>query len=543
MLQELRLKDFVLIREAHISFKPGFTVLTGETGAGKSIFMQALGLLLGRRGGPHLIRPGAEAAVVEAVFFGGQTLAKRLEAMGLEPCEEMILRRVIASKSRLYVNGSPANLQMVSRLTQGLILLASQHEHQILARPEDRLKILDQYGGLKDLVLAYQRAFEEYRRSLAAYEDLAQRMGQLERERDFLRFQIQEIESLNPKPGEDKALMEERSLLRNLHKLQRLVGEGVGQINSALEGLSWARKNLSEAQALDARMNEMVSRLENIFYELEDISFGLQDYLSQLPHEGDKLEEIESRLAELERLKRKYGGSLNDVLAQLKELKEMYAQLEYGEEELEKRKQELDHKTKETLALARTLSERRKEAAQGLSKAVRERLSQLGLKGTRFLVEVRSAPLAADNLGPQGLDQVEFMVATNPKAPLRPLSMVASGGELSRIFLALKVVVARDQEAQLFLFDEIDAGIGGLTASKVGALLRELAQKAQVICITHLPQIAVLADHHLVVEKRIEEGEALTQVRVLSQQERVQEIARMLGQEDAQELAQKMLQS
>jgi len=542
MLLELRFKDFVLIPEAHLILAPGFTVLTGETGAGKSLLMQGLSLLLGARGGPHLIRLGAEEAVVEAVIVGGEVLARRLSEMGYEPVEEVLLRRVITkTKGRVYINGSPATLQMLSRLTEGLILLASQHEHQLLANPEDRLRLLDQFAGVGGLLARYQEAFKAYRQVLQEYQALAEKLGRLEKERDFLRFQIEEIEAVAPVPGEDKALSEEREVLRNMARLQELLGQAVEDLESSVSATSRAKKNLSSAAEFDHRLDPLVERLEGLFYELEDTLFSLRDHLGGLSADEGRLEEIEERLDKLNRLKRKYGQTLEEVLTQLEVLKEEYQQLELGEEGLRELGFTLKEREEKALSLAKELSVKRKEAGRRLSQAVMERLAALGMAEACFVVEVKSEKAGAAALGPWGLDRVEFLVATNPKAEPRPLTKVASGGELSRIFLSLKTALSEDQKTQVLIFDEVDAGIGGLTAAKVGAMLKELSRHQQVICVTHLPQIAALADHHFVVEKESDAEEARTKIKALSPEERVEEIARMLGEKEARELAAKML--
>lgn len=543
MLLELRLKDFVLIPEAHLIFAPGFTVLTGETGAGKSLLMQGLSLLLGARGGSHLVRPGATEAIIEAVIAGGELLAERLSEMGYEPAEEVVLRRMISpQKSRVYINGSPATLQMLARLTEGLILLASQHEHQLLAHPEDRLRLLDQFAGVDALLSRYKEAFFAYREALRDYQALSEGLGRLEKERDFLRFQIEEIEAVAPLPGEDQALEEERAILRNMAKLKALLGQAVETLEVGVSTISQARKNVSSAAVLDIRLKHLSERLEGLFYELEDLSFSLQDHLGGLSPDEARLEEIEERLDKLHRLKRKYGGNLEEVLAQLETLKAEYHRLEHGEENLKALEASLKEREEAALRLALKLSERRREAAGRLSQVVKARLTSLGMSEARFLVEVQSASPEARALTATGLDRVEFLVATNPQAEPRPLTKVASGGELSRIFLSLKTALSEDQAAQVLLFDEVDAGIGGLTATKVGEMLKELARHQQVICVTHLPQIAALADHHFVVEKESDAREARTRIRLLCREERIEEIARMLGQKEARELAAKMLE-
>jgi len=376
---------------------------------------------------------------------------------------------------------------------------------------------------------------------LQEYQALAEKLGRLEKERDFLRFQIEEIETVAPVPGEDKALSEEREVLRNMAKLQELLGQAVEDLEGGVSATSQARRNLSSAAEFDHRLNPLVERLEGLFYELEDTLFSLRDHLGGLSADEARLEEIEERLDKLNRLKRKYGQSLEEVLAQLKALKEEYQQLELGEEGLRELEATLKEREEEALSLAKELSVKRKEAGRRLAQAVMERLATLGMAEARFIVEVKSGKTDAAALGPLGLDRVEFLVATNPKAEPRPLTKVASGGELSRIFLSLKTALSEDQKAQVLIFDEVDAGIGGLTAAKVGAMLKELSRHQQVICVTHLPQIAALADHHFVVEKESDAEETRTMIKALSPEERVEEIARMLGEKEARELAARML--
>ncbi len=544
MLIELRFKDFVLIREANLLFDQGFTVLTGETGAGKSLLMQGLHLLLGARGGPHLIRPGAKEAIIEGVIFGGELLAQRLSEMGYEALEEVVLRRIISqTKSRIYINGSPANLQMLSRLTGGLILLASQHEHQLLARPEDRLHLLDEFAGVRELLNTYQKAYKAYRRLKRDYNDLAERLSRLEQERDFLRFQIQEIEEASLVPGEDDALAEERMLLKNMARLKELVGQIIYDLEKATEFLSNARRRLFSAAEIDHRLRDNAQRLEGFFYEIEDEFFSLQQYLSGLSADETRLEEIEERLDKINRLKRKYGRSIEEILARLASLKKEYDDLESGEDRLEELDIELKKQEETTFSLAKQLSSLRKRAAHKLSQEVTLRLSSLGMSGARFKIDVRNVRgKDVEALGLFGFDRVDFLVATNPQAELRPLMKVASGGELSRIFLALRTTLSKCFGTQILVFDEVDAGIGGFTATKVGTMLKELSQYQQVICVTHLPQIAAMADHHFVVEKESDTRGARTIIRHLLPEERRKEIARMLGQEDALDLAKRMLE-
>ncbi len=538
MLLELRLKDFVLISETRLEFAPGLIVLTGETGAGKSLLIQSLKLLLGARGGAHLIRPGAKEAVLEAVFEG-RFWAERLASLGLPSAEELVIRRIITpERSRIYLNGSPVTAQMLAKLTQGFIILAGQHEHQLLARPEERLAFLDLFSETQELLLAYQEAYRRFRQAEAAYQDLLLRRQQAERERDFLAFQIREIEEIAPQPGEDEELEAERQRLRNLEKLKDLSQKVSGDLSQAARLLAEARRTFLRILELDAGLSGLEERLEGLYYEVEDLSQEVSAYSRGLQGEEGRLEEIENRLYQLKRLKRKYGLDLNQVLKELARLKEELAVLERGEERLAELESELTKAREEVYALGRKLSEKRQQGAKRLSELVSKRLPSLAMPEARFQVEVRRLEEPKET----GFDQVEFLVATAPQSPLRPLSRVASGGELSRLFLALRVATST-KETSLFLFDEVDAGIGGETAHRVGELLKELSRQQQVICVTHWPQIAALADQHFVVEKVRQEGEVETRVRALSPEERRLELARMLGGPETVNWAQELVEA
>ncbi len=538
MLLQLRLKDFVLIAEAELEFAPGLIVLTGETGAGKSLLIQSLKLLLGGRGGGHLIRPGAKEAVLEA-FFEGRWLAERLTSLGLSPAEEVVVRRVItAERSRIYLNGSLVTAQMLAELTRGLIVLAGQHEYQMLAKPEERLAFLDTFSGLQALVESYQDSYRRFRELEKAYQELARRVQQAEKERDFLSFQIREIEETAPHPGEDEELEAELRRLKHFKKLKESSQIVSAELLQAVEHLARARRELFRILDLAPELASLGERLEGLYYEVEDLGQEIASYGAQLQGDERRLEEIENRLYQLRRLKRKYGPDLAQVLEELERLKRELATLESGEEQLVALETELAGRKEELYTLGRELSRQRREGARRLSEEVSASLASLGLAEARFRVEVKSLEEAKET----GFDRVEFMFASAPQSPWRPLSQVASGGELSRLFLALKAASARGETA-LLLFDEVDAGIGGETARRVAELLKELARNQQVICVTHWPQIAALADQHFVVEKVREGEEIRTRVRALAPEERSLELSRMLGGQEALDLAQRLLGS
>ena len=539
MLLELRLKDFVLIDEARLLFEPGFVVFTGETGAGKTLLVKGLHLLLGARGGPALIKPGAREAILEAVFSVGEELSQKLEEAGIAPGDEIYIRRIIGrERSRAYVNDSPVTLGFLADLAQDLLVVASQHDHQSLNRPEERLRMIDAHGGLFELRAKYQGLYERYRQIEREYQALQQRLQELLKEEDFLRFQISEIEEIAPQPGEDVEIEQRLAELKNLARLEEDVKASLREFERALSAWGSGRKALERAASISKGLEKLASRAETVFLEAEDLLFELQEFARNLtPSEGE-LERLEERFYQLRRLKRKYGPTLEDVLTHLEKAKKELETFSHGEESLLQLEKELADIREELEALAAELREKRLEAAQRLAREIRQYFEELALTGMRFEIVLEKGELSW-----QGTERAEFLVATQPQAPLRPVAQIASGGELSRLFLALKTATASDTSGQTLVFDEVDVGVGGETASRVGRLLKKLARKHQVLCITHQPQIAALADQHFLVEKNLSTAEASTSIHRLEAEERVREIARMLGGAEAEDLARRMLAS
>ncbi|AEH45376.1 Sigma 54 interacting domain protein [Thermodesulfatator indicus DSM 15286] len=537
MLLELRLKNFVLIEEARLSFEPGFVVFTGETGTGKSLLIKSLKLALGARSSPGLIRPGAKEAILEAVVSADERTKRHLEKFGLEPTHELIIRRVITpDRSRAYLNGSPVTLQMLSEILSDLVVIAGQHEYQTLNKPEERLLTIDTFGELFSLRKAYEEAYLDFRQKLEKLQSLQEKVKNALKEEDFLKFQLQEIEAVSPEPGEDIEIEEKLKRLKNLARLKDLASNANAGVEKSFSLVSAAKKSLGQALEFDKKLAPLAERLETLSYELEDVSLELSDYLRSLEIAPDELEALEERLFAIKRLKRKYGPTLEDVLSHYEKIKKDLEDISTGEEHLQELEEEAKLAEKKALELAEELSNRRKQTAELLSQNVNRLLKELALEGARFRIS-----FTRKDLSPTGFDQVEFLVTTHPKAPWRPMAEVASGGELSRFFLAIKAALSKRASAQALIFDEIDAGVGGMVAHRLGKLLAELATNYQVICVTHLPQIAALASQHFVVEKEITSDEALTSIRPLSNEERVEEIARMLGDPTARDVAKKLL--
>jgi len=562
VLVELRLENYAVIDNVAVEFAPGLSLLTGETGAGKSILIDALALLLGDKASSDVVRAGAERAVVSAVFEcsgSAQTaLEKVLEANGLDESDDasFILRREIAAggKGRVFVNNQPATVAVLRQLAPHLATIHAQNESILSFDGPTRLELLDAYAGSQIEPVA--SAFEKWKA-------IRQRMDELERgEQDRLRlvdlwiFQKCEIQEAGLQPGEDERLETEKRVLANAEKIYNaamnafdLLYEGNGSTSSSLRA---AQKQVEELARFEPRFREALAALESARISVEDVGATVRDYAGGIHASPEHLAEVEDRLALLDRLKRKYGPALEDVIRFGADVAQKLAEVENKDEILRQLRAELAENGAAYLSLARALSKRRKEAARKLEKLVEGEINDLAMKST-FRIEL-TASEEEGNWTSSGLDQVLYMIATNPGEPLRRLEHVASGGELSRVMLALKASVeagtaggqhARTgqggvkganlagvpapQTQRTMVFDEIDTGIGGRAAEAVGRKLKSLARSNQVLCVTHLPQIATFADHHYLIEKRESGGRTRTSIRAVTGEERTEEVARMLS--------------
>jgi DNA repair protein RecN (Recombination protein N) len=532
VLRELRIRNFALIDELELSFEPGFNVVTGETGAGKTLLMQAVGLAVGGKAANEVIRTGEEEATIEAVFsVASGPVAERLVAAGIEcPGAELRVRRVVSSKgrNRVHLNGGPATLSLLESLGGSLIRIYGQHEHHTLRQADTHLGLLDSFAGHGAEVARMREAF-------AAFHELDERLRRLAAGREaararaeWLRFQAREIAEARLRPGEEEELREERAILAAAEKLaaaattgEELLYAGEGAAASAVKRVA---QRLSELVSIDRRLEEIAGLLEEAARLLEEAGFRLRDYGRRISFDPERLEAVEERLARIAALKRKYGGSVEEILAHSRAVEQELADLDLGEEGVAALGAERAAAERAAEEMARRLSEARRAAARRLEERLAAELAGLGMAGAR--VEVRFAPVP---LGENGIDGVEFFLAANPGEAPRPLARIASGGELSRIMLALKTIALGEGEAETLVFDEVDAGIGGAVAEVVGRKLAAVSQGRQVLCITHLPQIAVWADHHYAVEKATVRGRTRSTVRKLSSAERADEIARMIG--------------
>ncbi len=546
MLSFLGIKDFALIESLELEPGRGLVVLSGETGAGKSIILSALGLILGQRAAADLIRTGADSALVQAQFHldpGGE--ARRiLQAEELDDAEapgELVVQRVVSrgGRNRVRINGSLVTLSLLGRLGPHLVNLCGQHAHQALLRPEEHLFLLDAFAGLEEKRREVRQAVERALSLRRELEELRRELERLERRREDLAFTVQELEEAELDPEEEEQLKAERRRYLNQEKIARL-GDGAltalytAEEGAALDILGRVRSFLTELAGLDPKLEGLLEQVEGAYYQLRDAADELQGYLGGLSFDPGRLDWIESRLASLQRLVRKYGGDVAAALETLEQSRRELASLDQGGENLAALERDFAAALEQALELARELGQGRRRAAARLARAVEGELADLGMGSCRFRVEFAppaSAPLDTPEgpLSPRGLEQVEFLIAPNPGEGFRPLARIASGGELSRILLALQVLVAGRRGSATQVYDEVDAGIGGATGAAVGRKLAQLSRRGQVICITHLPQIAAWADRHFVVRKRTSGGRTATEVQELDETGRVEELARMLA--------------
>lgn len=539
MLAELTIRNFAIIDALNVTFSAGLNILTGETGAGKSIIMGAVSLLLGDRASTDMIRSAEDTATVEALFHlhDGDGLRDKLAAWGMGGGEndDLLVRRVISrsGKNRVYINGNLANLAMLAELGESLINICGQHEHQLLLKEENHIDILDAFGdhlGLRGKYEALYGRFQslkEKRRSLEA----ANRRRE-ERE-DFLRFQIREIEEAGLLPDEDVTLAEEKTVLMNVQKLMERSNAAhdilYGRERSLLEELKGVIAAVGEIKKIDSRLKIKESDLEDSYYRLEDAAYVLRDYTRELSFDGGRLEQIEDRIEFINKLKRKHGPALAEVMKKKTDLEEELQGIVSIGEALGEIDGTMKDVCRDMEKKARELSDARHAAARQLKKDIEREIHALRMKAAVFAVVFKEADKSEDSFTPKGIDRVEFHLSANPGEAPKPLQRVASGGELSRVILAMKHVLARTGSVGTMVFDEVDSGIGGATAEIVGKKIKDVAGRHQVLCITHLPQIACFGERHYLVAKAIAGDRTLTTVQVLTEEERVEEITRMLS--------------
>ncbi len=555
MIEELHIQNVALIDDLQLEFSPGLNVLTGETGAGKSVILQSLGLALGERGGIGIVKSGERLAKVQIAVSSSpdHPMWARLNdadvTEDLDTMEALLLSRQISAggRSRCHINDQMFNLTLLHDIGNLLVDIHGQHEHQSLFRSETHLNLLDAFGELEELRSKLNKAYHEIHALNQELAQLSQRLHEAEREKELFEFQIEELEEAELEEGEEETLTRERRILSNAETLfesASLVYDalyGGSQTNfSVLDMLKKTSTTTTKLCEMDESLTELNSRLESVLYELEDIAYQIRDYRNSVDFNPHRLAEIEERLDFIYRLKRKYGNSISEILAYQKEITQKLTELQVSSERIEELKDRIRAVTVQGQDLAVELSEKRKATATRLESLIEKELHTLGMNKAVFRVLVR--PIESRNgllqidgnryeLRSNGMDEIEFLISPNVGSKPKPLTKIASGGEISRVMLALKTVLARIDNIPTMIFDEVDAGIGGRTADVVGSKLKELARFRQVICITHLPQIARFADQHFRVEKRVESNQTIITAKPLAPKERVEEIARMHGGE------------
>ena len=538
MLLELRVENYAVIDSLTVEFATGLNLLTGETGAGKSILIDALSLLLGDKASSEMIRHGAEKAVVSGVFEADEKqLARVLEENGIEAeGSQIIVKREIATggKGRAFVNNQPATVGLLRALAPVLASIHAQNETILAFDEKARLDLLDTFAGHDLSGMA-----EKY----AEWAAVRERLAQLDRdEQDRLRmgdlwiFQKKEIEAAKLQPGEDQKLETEKRVLANAERLYGAATAAYQALyeddTAALTSVATARKQLEELARFDTKFLEALASLESAKAVIEDVSATARDYADGIDASPERLAEVEDRLALFDRLKRKYGGTVDEVIAYGEDVARKLNELENREDVARELKKQLEAASAAYLGAAQAVSKKRYSTARELKKLVEAEINQLAMKA-QFRIEVSGADEAA-NWTATGFDSVTYLISPNPGEPLKPVEQIASGGELSRVMLALKATIEAGKQSKAgaqrtLVFDEIDTGIGGRAAEAVGKKLKSLARANQVLCITHLPQIASFADHHYLIEKREAAGRTRTLIRPLSADERTEEIARMLS--------------
>lgn len=555
MLKNLSIKNYALIDELELEFETGLNIITGETGAGKSIIIDALNLILGERATVEEIRSGADKAIVEGIFtiIGNKKVQQLLNDSEIECEDEIIVRREVNQKgqSRAFVNDTPIPISQLKLLGDFLVDLHGQHEHQSLLRPETHIDLLDDFGGLDNLVKDFRQSYHELDSKLSELKELISKRDALKEKKELYAFQIKEIDEVNPVPGEIDKLESELKILENAEKLYESTAKLYEILydseTSIHDQLVVVRNQLQDLSQIDKSFEAIREESESAKAVVDEVTRFVQSYSSKIDFNPQRLEEIRERLGVLTMFKKKYGGSLEAAIEYREKIGKEFALAENFDEEIQKLESKAESARAKVSEIAERLSTKRREVAERVTKSIVGVLSEIGIEKSKFEVEIvnmeykaedaRLKPLA--KLGrnfyetsDKGFDTVEFYISTNVGEEPRPLAKVASGGEISRIMLALKTILAKSDRLPLLVFDEIDTGISGRIAAKVGKSLKTLSGFHQIIAITHLPQIAGMADTHFRVEKIVKGRRAVTQVSKLSDEDRILEVAKLLSGDD-----------
>ena len=547
MLCELKIENLALIESLHLHFamdeSHGLVVMTGETGAGKSIMLRAIKMLTGGRAQAEWVRSGTDQCTVEALFEVNPEHARFLDTLaetgfGEEPV--VIIRRIVSAggRSRLYVNGSLAPAKIVRELTADLLNVASQHDHQQLLQPQYHLDFLDTLGEHWQDRARLSALHSTYQKRCTVLADLKRQEQDKEQRYDFLKYQLEEIRQADIQEGEDEELTTEKNRLKNSDNLIKLSQQSYASLSAnVLDELNLIRKNMEEIAELDSAAGKLVEDISGYCFQAEDLAMQLRHYRDGLESDPYRLEQVTERLDLLQKLKRKYGESIIDILSFAKDAEEEITRLEQLDIQLDELEQEVAHLGEELIACAETLSQKRRQTAAYIEKAMTEELDSLAFHQASLEVRWQENQGLIEDITPSGRDKIELYFSANQGEPARPLVKVASGGELSRLMLAFKCLLARKDMVETVIFDEVDAGIGGEAAEAVARKIQELATHHQVFCITHLPQIAARGTDHYLVTKSVSDGRTHSSITMLSEKQRQDEIARMLAGESVTDQA------
>jgi len=554
MLRSLHVKDYALIESIDVEFGKGLNIITGETGAGKSILIDAMGLLLGERASTEVVRKNSIKAVVEGVFeveFNSK-VKKLIEDNEIDLLPELILRREISLKgaNRCFVNDTPVPLSVIKDLGDLLVDLHGQHEHQSLLRTETHINFLDEFAGTEKLLEEYTIAFRNVRELSYKLEALREKEFSLKEKKDFYAFQIKEIDAVSPVTGEEEQINNELNILENSEKLLGITGSVYENLfdseNSVHDQLMQIKNRIDELLNIDSSFGEIENEFNSIIAQVMDAAEFIRKYNAKIDHDPGHLDELRDRLGAITLLKKKYGGSVDSVIAYRDKIGQEYDAAENYSHHIQKLEKEITSAREDTGNIADKLSLKRKESAKKVEKEVVKVLAELGISDSVFKVKMEQAPGSGSGdfvtlngkkykADSKGIDAVEFYISTNPGEDVKPLIKVASGGEISRIMLSLKTILAKNDKLPLLIFDEIDTGVSGRIAQKVGTALKTLASSHQVIAITHLPQIAGLADNNYAVEKITSDKRVTSSIRKLNRDEKIKEVAKLMSGENITE--------
>jgi DNA repair protein RecN (Recombination protein N) len=537
MIKSLRIRNLATIEDIELNFQEGFSILTGETGAGKSIIIDGLRLVLGEKGSSDMIRTGEREVSVEAIFHPPKDMPRSIDLVPDSETEMFVQRSISEEKAgKGYINGILVPMKKMKELSIDLVDIYGQNDHVFLRNPDYQLNYLDYYANAISLRHEVSRLAQELRKKIREKRELENKEREREQRLDFLDYQIKEIEKAQLKQGEDEELHHERNIFKNAEKISSLVEEALNisynQEDSISPRLAKLQSIASELRSFDSAFKEIEESLNEFAITIREFSDFLIQFKDRQAAAPEKLEKLEERLNQIEKLKRKYGNSINDILSYLEKSKKDYKELSTSKEKLADLDVEIKNKYSEYKKNAAELSALRTKYGCELEKKIENEISLLGMKKARFKIKIDSTPSSPDTMEKvkdSGLDEVEFLISPNPGEELRPMRKIASGGELSRVMLALKTLGKEREELKTLVFDEIDAGIGGKTAEFVAQKLKELSKHHQVICITHLPQIASFAAHHYKIGKTVKKERTFTTVKKLNFEERVSEISHLLA--------------